>query len=115
MHEFSIARNLIEIAAEAAGKDGRPVAVVHIKVGALSGVVPEALTFAYDIAREGTILADSKLAIQWIPVRIFCQTCNRIIDLPGIQSFVCPACGNGSSDLRSGRELDLVCLEVKEC
>lgn len=114
MHELSIAKNLIEIAAEAVGKDGRAVAAVHIKVGALSGVAPEALTFAYDLAIEGTVLAGSKLMIQCVPVKIFCQRCCREVDLPGIQSFACPLCGQGSSDLRSGRELDIVCLEMKE-
>lgn len=114
MHELSIARSLIEIASEAARKDGRAVEAVHIKVGALSGVVPEALTFAYEIATEDTILAGSKLMIQHVPVRIFCHTCNCEVDLPGIQSFACPTCGQRSSDLVSGRELDIISLEVKD-
>jgi hypothetical protein len=34
------------------------------------------------------------------------------VDLPGIQSLACPACGTTSGDIRAGRELDLESLEI---
>lgn len=114
MHELSIARNLIEIARSEAARLGVQVEAVHIKVGALSGVVPEALTYAYDIATENTGLAGTRLVIEEAPVRIYCEPCQGEFTLEGMQSFACPNCGVASGDLRGGRELDVISLEVKD-
>jgi hydrogenase nickel incorporation protein HypA/HybF len=113
MHELSIARSLIEIAQNEAAKQGLQVEAVHIKVGALSGVVPEALTYAYDIATENTALAGTRLVIEEAPVRIYCDPCQGEFTLEGMQ-FACPSCGVASGDLRGGRELDIISLEVKD-
>jgi hydrogenase nickel incorporation protein HypA/HybF len=40
-------------------------------------------------------------------VTIWCAACHREVELPGIQSLACPACGTPSGDIRAGRELDL--------
>lgn len=114
MHELSIARSLIEIASGEAKKIGRPVEAVHIKVGALSGVVSEALLYAYEFASQATNLEGSKLVIEDVPVEIFCAPCGKLAQLTGIQSFACPECGVPSGDLRSGRELEITALEVKD-
>ena len=48
MHELSIAVNIAEVAAEEAERLGlQNVAAVHVIVGELSGVVKEALLFAW--------------------------------------------------------------------
>lgn len=114
MHELSIARSLIEIAEGEAKRLAVEVEAVHVKIGALSGVVDQALLYAYDIAVEGTALEGSRLVIEAVPVRIYCQSCAAEFTLVGIQSFACPQCGLPSGDLRAGRELDIVSLEVKE-
>lgn len=114
MHELSIARNLIEIACEEAKKRGLAVQAVHVKVGALSGVVNQALHYAYEIAVQGTPLADTRLVIEEAPVRIFCGACEVESTLDGMQTFACRKCGVISGDLRGGRELQLMSLEVKD-
>ena len=63
MHELSIARSLIEIAEGEAKRLAVEVEAVHVKIGALSGVVDQALLYAYDIAVEGTALEGSRLVI----------------------------------------------------
>lgn len=114
MHELSIARNLIEIAASEARKRGLTVEAVHVKIGVLSGVVPQALLYAYDIAAEGTMLAGTRLVIDEMPVRIYCPGCMLESTLEGMQNFSCPQCGVPSADLRGGRELDISSLEVQD-
>ena len=48
MHELSIATAIIERADELARADGTDaVSAVTVRVGELSGVVPDALTFAF--------------------------------------------------------------------
>jgi len=64
MHELSIAAEIVEIAREEAARRGCRVEAVHLKVGALAGVVREALLFSWDVACEATPLAGAKLEIE---------------------------------------------------
>jgi len=115
MHELSIACNLVEIASQSASDAGvEQVQVVRLRLGALAGVVRESLLFSYDIAVAGTLLAGSRLEIEDVPVAIFCSSCQTIATLEGIQSFCCPRCGQPSADIRQGRELELIALEVAD-
>jgi hydrogenase nickel incorporation protein HypA/HybF len=64
MHELSIAASIVEIASEEAERQGGRVDVVHLKVGALTGVVRDALLFSWDLACEETPVAGAKLQIE---------------------------------------------------
>jgi hydrogenase nickel incorporation protein HypA/HybF len=70
MHELSIALSIIDgVTEEAEQHGGGPVRSVHLRLGKLSGVVREALLFAYDQACEGTLLAGSELRIEEVEGR----------------------------------------------
>jgi hydrogenase nickel incorporation protein HypA/HybF len=112
MHELSIALSLIDMASEEAARLGVRVEVLNLKLGALSGVVKEALLFSFDLAAEGTPVAGARLAIEEIPVVVFCPSCDEERPLPGIQSFLCPVCGTPTPEVVRGRELELATLEV---
>ncbi len=115
MHELSIALSIIEGASEEARKHaGAPVQAVHLKVGALSGVVKDALLFSWEIASEGTLLENSRLEIEEIPVVVFCENCGENKTLKTINNFVCPRCGKSVSELVSGRELLVTALALSE-
>jgi hydrogenase nickel incorporation protein HypA/HybF len=115
MHELSIAHNLVEMATRAAEEAGGvKVTALRLRLGALSGVVKDALLFSYGIAAEGTLVAGSRLEIEEIPVAIHCAACGVTSTLPTIQSFRCPLCGQPSGDIRQGRELQLISLEVAD-
>ena len=113
MHELSIAIGLIEAAQDEAQRRGVRVKEVYVKVGALSGVVKEALLGAYDIAACGSPLAGSTLHIEDVPVAIRCEPCGATRTLPEIsRGLICPHCG-AAGPVVSGRELELVALEVE--
>jgi hydrogenase nickel incorporation protein HypA/HybF len=115
MHELSIAHSLVELASDAATRAGvAHVRVLHLRLGALAGVVREALEFSFTLAAEGTPLAGTQLAIEEVPVRIYCACCQAHAELPDIQRFRCPQCGTPSSQIVQGRELELVALEYEE-
>ena len=62
MHELSIALSIVDVAAEEAERQGGGrVVAVHLRLGRLSGVVKEALLASYELAREGSAVADSEL------------------------------------------------------
>src|SRR5438067_2459599 len=65
MHELSIAMSLIETICDELPRLGDPkIHAVHLRVGALSGVVADALTFAFDVAAEDSPVAGARLAIE---------------------------------------------------
>lgn len=115
MHELSIAYNLVEIADNAAFEaEVDSVSVVHLRLGALSGVEKDALLFAYDIAAQGTRLEDSRLEIEQLPILIYCPKCDTETILPDMQYFLCPMCDEPISEIRQGKELELSYLEYDD-
>lgn len=115
MHELSIVQSVVSAVTDwLAEHPVHRVQAVTLRVGALSGVVEGALQFGYEIATQNTPLAGSRLIVQPQPVVIFCAACAELAELPGVQSFRCPRCGEPSSDVRHGRELELESLEVEE-
>lgn len=113
MHELSIAHNLITIAEQSAIDAGAiRVTMVYLRLGVFAGVVKDALLFAYDIASAETLLADSQLIIEDVPLIIHCDNCKRDVQLETVQLFCCPDCGAPSTDIRSGREIEIVSLEI---
>ena len=78
MHELSIAMGILETLEEEVSVRGLgPVEAVHVRVGGLSGVVPQVLASAYQMAAEETPFARSRLVIEEVPVIIFCRPCGR--------------------------------------
>jgi hydrogenase nickel incorporation protein HypA/HybF len=115
MHELSIAISLVEAAEEEAVKHhAKGVTAVHLRLGALSGVVKEALLFSYDLATEGTSLQGSQLIIEEVPVMVFCGACQERRPIRSLQSFCCATCDAPANDVVQGRELEVVALEINE-
>lgn len=113
MHELFIARGIVEVAAEAVREGGATKAVaVRIRVGALSGVAPEALAFCYEVAARGTSLEGSRLVVETVPVVLRCPSCDRNVTLADVCRFVCPVCGTPTADVCGGRELEVESVEV---
>jgi hydrogenase nickel incorporation protein HypA/HybF len=115
MHELSIARGLVEVASEALSRcepAPRGVRSVLVRIGALSGVVADALEFCYELSVQGTPLEGSRLVVQEQPVVVFCPSCRENKMLEDICRFRCPTCGTPTSELIQGRELELISLEL---
>jgi hydrogenase nickel incorporation protein HypA/HybF len=115
MHELSIAMSIVEMAEEEAQQKGVRVEAVHLRLGALSGVVKEALLACYEMACENTALQGSRLLIEDVPVVVFCSTCRAERPLSSIQLFCCPECGTPCGEIVQGKELEVVALEIQEC
>ena len=76
VHELSVAMSLIEGVRETAAREGIDrVTAVHVRVGALSGIAPDALRFSWELATAGTLAADSALHIEDVPLAVFCERC----------------------------------------
>ena len=113
MHELSLAEGLIEQVKRAVREAGAVrVTSLHLRIGALSGVDPDALRFGFDVAARGTLLDGAALELTLVPVVIHCPACVADVELPDIQHFRCPRCGTPSADVRDGRDLTIETVEV---
>ncbi|MCX7789636.1 MAG: hydrogenase maturation nickel metallochaperone HypA [Chloroflexaceae bacterium] len=114
MHELSIALSLVEIVEEAARRAGAErVVAVHLRLGAMSGVVQEALEFCFPLAAQNTLVEGARLEIETVPLVLACAPCGRDVQ-PEEGSFRCPFCGAPSMHIRQGRELEVTGVEVPD-
>ena len=115
MHELSIAMNIVEIACEEAQRQGNArVEVVHLQVGALSGVVQDALLFSWDLACQDTPIAGCRLDIEAVPVCVRCRNCQTESTLEEPLDLRCPRCGEAVTEVLRGTELAVTALEIED-
>ena len=70
MHELSIALSILDsLQEEIDQRSCEPPEAVHIRIGRFSGVVPDALVSAYELAAEQTTFARSRLVVEETPGR----------------------------------------------
>jgi hydrogenase nickel incorporation protein HypA/HybF len=113
MHELSIVLSIIdEIGEESEARGLHDVEVVHLKVGVFSGVDPNALLFAWELACEGTPFERSRLDIETVPLVIHCAVCCQDRTPPSLYQLCCPVCETPSDTIVTGRELEVVSVEV---
>jgi len=114
MHELAIAQNILEIVQQSVPKDQASfVRWVRVRVGQLSGIVPDSLEFCFSAIVNDTELRRANLTIEQVPTVSQCQVCrNRF----GIEdwAFTCPVCQSTNLDLISGKELEVVEIELAE-
>lgn len=112
MHECSIMQSaLSQVFQEARNVGAARVHEVRLRVGVLSGVVPDALQFAFEALTPGTLAEGAVLKIEEVPARFWCASCLREFVSANLYSE-CPDCGKPSDKLRAGRELELLSMEV---
>lgn len=115
MHELSIACNLVELADEAARAAGASrVNHVRLRLGAMAGVVEDALRFSFPMAASGTLVEGAELVIEHVPVQIFCERCSQPQTLTPPFVFRCPVCDSPVSRLLHGREIQIESIEIEE-
>lgn len=112
MHEVSIMQSTLQLAEEYARKaGGREITRIRIRVGLLSGVVPESLEFAFEMLKKGSMAENGQLEIARTPALFECANCKKEWKLDTAR-FLCPEC-EGALILRGGgNELELDQLEV---
>ena len=112
MHELSIMQSALSLALDQARQAGaRPGPYDRLRIGALSGVAPDALEFAFEALAPGTMAEGAELAIEHVPARFWCATCAR--EFQSDDMFAeCPNCHSPSGELRAGREMEVASLEI---
>jgi hydrogenase nickel incorporation protein HypA/HybF len=113
MHETAIVQSLLDIAIENCKKDGfQRIESIRIRVGKASGVMPDALIFAFDAMKIDTIAEKASLIVDEIPVSGVCKSCSKPFSVNDPYVIACPSCGNLNLSFETGRELNIFEMEV---
>jgi hydrogenase nickel incorporation protein HypA/HybF len=108
MHELAIAESIVQAVRSRLGD--RPVRSVRLRVGQLSGVLTDALTFSFELAAHGTPLEGAQLFIDEPRGRLHCRSCGRDVGRDDLV-LLCE-CGSADVEVTAGRELALLSVEV---
>lgn len=112
MHELTIASALVEQVCDHAARAGADrVAKIKIRMGALSGVA-RALYFCFPAASRGTLCENAVLHIDEVPLTVMCGHCDAVKTPSGLYNFRCPDCGRPTPKVLTGREMQLVSIEL---
>ena len=79
---------------------------VRVRIGHFSGVQPEALRFAWQVLRKGSLSDQAILEIEEIPIRVHCLDCGSEYAADP-DDLSCVLCEGLNYELLSGREMDL--------
>ena len=113
MHELAITEGIIRAAVPEAERHGaKRILEIHLKIGELSGVLPECIQYYFDIASRGTIAENARLTVEKIPVRIACPDCGYAGAADRMR-IRCPACGGMDFRITGGKEYFVDSLEVE--
>lgn len=113
MHELSLIASVFDVLQEKALEYGASrVTAVVLRIGAMSGAVPELLQSAFDIYRTGTLAEHARLEIVVVPLRLRCPDCGGEAVREDMD-FSCAACGSRQVEILEGRELVVEKIELE--
>jgi hydrogenase nickel incorporation protein HypA/HybF len=92
---------------------GAKVQRVNLRVGKFSAIVADSLRFCFKVVAADTVADGAELAVEEVPVVARCNDCNHAWTIDEA-IFVCPKCNGGRVEMLSGRELDIVSIELSE-
>lgn len=114
MHELGIATSILQAARQEASRHpGGRLRRVKVRVGALSGVNPEALSFCFEVLAREDGRRRVELEIEDCPRRQRCPACDRMFTVRDYD-LSCPACGTRDTEFAGGDELELASLEMED-
>jgi hydrogenase nickel incorporation protein HypA/HybF len=111
VHETGIAWSILETAKQEAARAGTPLTAVGVRLGEMSGVVEEALRFAFDALRAEAGVPEAALVIEPIPVEALCPGCGSTRRPEGELILWCPDCGSPMRVV-SGEQMEIAWIEV---
>ncbi len=111
MHELAIAESLLRIIVDESTKHGlERINKVKLQIGGFTAVVPESLTFCFELVSRDTVASGALIEIESVGIVARCEKCDFSFEVEN-QVFLCPRCGEPAMELLSGRELSVVSIE----
>jgi len=113
MHEMSLAEGVLQLIEDAHRRQAfARVLSVHLEVGALAGVEPDAMRFCFDAVTRGTVADGARLEIRAARGTGSCMGCGETVEMKELFGD-CPRCGSAQVQVTGGTELRVSELEVE--
>jgi hydrogenase nickel incorporation protein HypA/HybF len=113
MHETGIADGILTSAVKAAEDAGASrINSVEVTIGVLTEVMEDALQFAWEALREGTIAESASLCVTMVEAQSRCADCGQAFSHGRYDGARCPACGSYVVELVQGRELRIDAIDI---
>lgn len=113
MHEISVAESILDIAEGVAReRNSSSIQVIRMRLGEFTAIDRQALEFAFEIARQGTLAEHALLEIEVVPMIVECAICNAEIAPERTLCLICTQCGFPLKVV-SGEELEVEYIELQ--
>ena len=118
MHELSVALQICETLETDLRDDNALLAtddcigVVRLRVGQLTGIVPEALEFAWESAIRGTAFHNAALRIETVEATARCANCEQDRKPVSTNQFQCNVCNTDLGEAVLGKELEILSVDL---
>lgn len=113
MHEMGICDGILTAAVQAAeGAGASRITRIEVSIGELTEVMDDALRFAFDALRRGTMAEDAVLAVNYLEARSQCTECGSEFRHDRFDPK-CPECGSYVVTLVQGRELRIDAIDAE--
>ena len=113
MHELSIAQSILDIVNQHLPEgNSNEVKSVKVRIGKLSNVLPDSLSFCFEAITKDSEFEKTKLIIDIIPIKIGCKDCHEITEIKDY-AFSCPSCKSTNISVISGYDLNVDEIELE--
>ena len=112
MHELGLTKSIVDLAVEHADREqAKKILSITLEIGALSGVVAEAVEFAFEICSKGTLAEGADLVICHILGKGRCLDCHKEAEIKSL-THLCPHCGSLALETVQGQEMKFTEMEI---
>lgn len=110
MHELSIVMSIVDIANDEAVKANvKSFSQIELTIGTQSGIVMEALNFAWKSGVKNSALENAKLVVHTVKAVSQCSDCGHKFEVDNLYD-PCPECNSLFTDVIQGKELKISAL-----
>lgn len=115
MHEMGIAHQIIQIAIDAIPADmaSCKINAVNVEIGTLSAIVPDSLSFCFELGIKDTPCAGAELSIKIIPAVMKCNDCNTEWNINEI-AFECQSCRSTNLQTIKNCDIDIISIDIDD-
>ncbi|MEG2072223.1 MAG: hydrogenase maturation nickel metallochaperone HypA [Oscillospiraceae bacterium] len=114
MHELGIMKDVLETALRVASENkGKRVTKVTLKVGVLSGVLPNYMASFFELIAKGTAAEGAQVIIENEAAVFLCRDCGKKTTFQQFgPDFICEHCDSTNLQLLQGKTFQIVSVGI---
>ncbi len=114
MHEMGIAIQILDIVTQSVPpEEGIKLKKINLKIGKLTAIVPQSMTFCLEIVSKDTIAEGAEITYNEVGVVLSCDDCGKTTEVSE-PPFKCGKCGSEKIEIIGGREMTVESIEIAE-